>query len=162
MMRTPALSTLFLVVWMGFPSGQNASGQRSRLPPDSSRSSAKLPARWWKDPNIAKAVGLTAVQAARIDTVFDEFMRPQRERWAALRPLEKQLEELLREPNPDEKLVFESITAVENRRSEMNRYRLMMLFQIQRVLSPGQRSKLEDLGRSPFQATEPRSAKVPR
>jgi len=162
MMRIPALSTLFLVVWMVFPSGQNASGQRGRLPPDSSRSSTKLPARWWKDPSIAKAVGLTAVQAERIDALFDEFMKPQRERWATLRPMEKQLEDLLREPSPDEKLVFDRITAVETRRSEMNRNRLMMLFQIQRVLSPGQRSKLQDLGHSLFQATEPRNAKTPR
>ena len=162
MTRTPALSALFLVVWMASPSGQNASGQRGRLPPDSSRSSTKLPARWWKDPTIAKAVGLTAVQAERIDTLFDEFMKPQRERWAALRPMEQQLDDLLREPYPDEKLVVDRITAVENRRSEMNRNRLMMLFQIQRLLSPWQRSKLQELGHSPFQATGPRDAKTPR
>jgi Spy/CpxP family protein refolding chaperone len=163
MTRTPALAALFLVVvWMASPSGQNASGARGRLPTDSSRSTTKLPARWWKDPAIAKVVGLTTFQADRIDTLFDEFMKPQRERWTALRPLEKQLEDLLREPNPDEKLVFDRITTVENRRSEMNRNRLMMLFQIQRVLSPSQRSKLQDLGHSPFLATESRNAKTPR
>jgi Spy/CpxP family protein refolding chaperone len=121
-----------------------------------------LPSRWWKDRAIAKVVGLTAFQADRIDTLFEEFMKPQRERWTALRPLEKQLEDLLRESNPDEKLVFDRITAVENRRSEMNRNRLMMLFRIQQVLSPWQRSKLQALAHSPFQATEPRNAKTSR
>ena len=157
MRRTTALSALFLVVvWIASPSGQSASGQRGRLPPDTARSTTKLPARWWKDPTIARAVGLSAFQAERIDTLFDEFLKPQRERWTALRSLEKQLEELLRQPNPDEKLVLDRITVVENRRSEMNRNRLIMLFHIERVLSPSQRSKLQDLARSPFPATGPR------
>jgi len=163
MPRTTALSALFLVVlWMASPSGQKASGAPGPLPPDSSRSTTTVPARWWKDPTVARVVGLTAVQAERIDTLFEEFMKPQRKRWAALRPIEKQLEELLREPHPDEKLVVDRITAVETLRSEMNRNRLMMLFRIQRVLSPLQRSKLQDLGHSPFPAAESRNPKTPR
>ena len=163
MTRTPALSVLFLVVvWSASPSGQHTSGPRGRLPTDSSRSTTKLPGRWWKDPTIARVVGLTAFQAERIDTLFDEFMKPQRERWAALRPLEEQLEDLLREPHPDETLVIDHIAAVENRRSEMNRNRLIMLFRIQRVLSPSQRSKLQDLGRSLSPATGQRNPKTPR
>ena len=163
MTSTPALSALFLaIVLIASPSAQTAPGKRAGLADDGSRSTTKLPVRWWKDPTIAKVVGLTPVQTERIDTLFDEFLKPQRERWAALRPLEEQLEVLLSEPDPDEKLVIERITAIENRRSELNRNRLIMLFQIQRVLKPWQRLKLQDLGRSPFPATEPRNPKTPR
>jgi Spy/CpxP family protein refolding chaperone len=162
MTRTPALSALFLVaVWVAAPSGQHASGQGDGRPQDSSRATTTLPARWWRDPTVAKEVGLTALQAERIDTLFEQFLKPQRERWAALRPLEAQLEDLLREPHPDERLVVDRIDEIENRRSEMNRNRLIMLFHIQRVLSPPQRSKLQDLGRSPWSATGPRNPKTP-
>ena len=146
MTRSPALSALLLVaVWSAAPSAQHLSGQPARLAPDSSRSTTKAPAKWWKDPTIAGVVGLTTRQAERIDRLFDEFIRPQREKWAAFRRLEVQVEDFLRNPPADDQLVVDRITALEDRRREINRNRLLMLFKIQRVLSPAQRSKLRDV-----------------
>ena len=142
--RSSAFSALLLVsVLIAAPGAQNAPAQRGGTAPSQT---AKLPARWWKDPAITEAVGLTRVQADRIDTVFEEFLKPQRERWNVFRPLERELDELLREPHPDEKQVLELITNLEDRRSELNRNRMIMLFHIQQVLSVSQRAKLEELG----------------
>jgi len=105
---------------------------------------------------------LTVLQTERIDAVFDEFVKPQRESWAAFRTLEKQLEELLQEHHPDEKLVIDRITALERRRSELNRRRMIMLFHIQQTLTMSQRSKLQDLGWSPSPATGQRNPQTPR
>jgi Spy/CpxP family protein refolding chaperone len=105
---------------------------------------------------------LTALQTERIDAVFDEFVKPQRESWAAFRTLEKQLDELLREHHPDEKLVIDRITALEWRRSELNRRRMIMLFHIQQILSRWQRSKLQELGWSASPAPGQRNPKTPR
>jgi Spy/CpxP family protein refolding chaperone len=107
-------------------------------------------------------VGLTTSQSARINTVFEEFLKPQRERWTSLGAIERQLDELLGQAHPDERLVIDRITALENRRSEMNRSRLVMLFHIQQVLSLTQRSKLQELGWAAFPATAERNPKTAR
>jgi Spy/CpxP family protein refolding chaperone len=160
MTRSSALSALFLAfAWIASAPGQNASVQRGGLPPSPSRPATRLPARWWNDAVIAAAVGLTVAQAERIDAVFEEFAKPQRERWTAFRPLEKELDELLRQARPDEKQVIDRITMLEDKRSEMNRSRMIMLFHIQQVLSPWQRSKLQELG---WSASTARGQRSPR
>lgn len=144
------------------PSGQKATSQPGQLPPGRSSTTPTLPARWWKDPAVARMVGLTVSQTERINTVFEEFVKPQRERWIALLPIERELDELLREAHPDERLVIDRLTALENRRSEMNRNRLIMLFHVQQVLTLPQRAKLQDLGWSASSSTRAQHAKAPR
>ena len=144
------------------PLGQKAAGQHGHVPPSDARTTPALPTRWWKDPTVAGTVGLTALQTERINTMFEEFVKPQRERWAALLPIERELDELLREAHPDERLVIDHLTALENRRSEMNRHRLIMLFHIQQVLSLSQRSKLQELGWSVSSATSEQHVRTVR
>lgn len=157
MTRRPALSALLLALcWTASSAAQNAPvEQRGGLTPGPSRPAPRFPVRWWKDPAITTAVGLTDAQATRIDAVFEEFLKPQRARWAAFHPLETQLDELLRQPAPDEKQVVDLITRLEDRRSEMNRNRMIMLFHIQQVLSPAQRGRLEELGWSATPSAPP-------
>lgn len=163
MRRVSALFGIVMaVLGIASPSGQKADGQRGQVPPGAARATPAPPARWWKDRTVAATVGLTVPQTERINTVFDQFLKPQRERWAALLQIERELDELLREAHPDERLVIDRLTALENRRSEMNRSRLIMLFHVQQVLSPSQRSKLQELGWSVSSATTEQHAKTTR
>ena len=159
-------STLFSIfialLSIASPLGQKAAGQHGKPPLGGARTTPALPARWWKDPAVAGMLGLTALQTERINTVFEEFVKPQRERWAALLPIEREVDELLREAHPDERLVIDRLTALENQRSEMNRHRLIMLFHVQQVLSLSQRSKLQELGWSVSSATSEQHAKTVR
>ena len=150
------------VLGLASPSGQTATGHRAQLPPRRASPTPTLPPRWWKDPTVARMVGLTVPQTERINTVFEEFLTPQRERWVALLPIERELDELLREEHPDERLVIDRLTALENRRSEMNRNRLIMLFHVQQVLTLSQRSKLQELGWSVSSTTTEHHVKTPR
>jgi Spy/CpxP family protein refolding chaperone len=119
-------------------SGQPAAATAAATP--------RTPIRWWKDDAVAAKLALTPSQIERIDGIFEAFLPAQRERWAVFRPLEKERDDLLRDPHPTEARVIDLITRVENLRAELNRHRLIMLFRIQQVLTPAQRTKLQDLG----------------
>lgn len=150
MRRALAPSTLLLTfVCVTSALGQSAPVQRDgrgTSAVDPPRPTATLPRAWWRDGTIAAQVGLTRAQIDRIETVFEDFLKPQRDRWDAFRPLEKELNDLLQQPHADEKQVIDLITGLEARRSEMTRNRLIMLFHIQQVLNPSQRAKLRHLG----------------
>ena len=105
---------------------------------------------------IVAQLALSRPQTDRITAVFDQFLKLQRERWNRFRPLEARLDRLLRQPHPDEGQVVDLITQIEDRRAELNRNRMVMLFHIQQVLELSQRSKLQSLGWSPPSASRRR------
>jgi Spy/CpxP family protein refolding chaperone len=115
-------------------------------PPAATASKSRLPFRWWNDEAVVKKLGLTAAQVQRIEGIFEAFLPAQRARWSAFRPLEKELNDLVSEPHPNEARVIDQITRVETLRSELNQHRLIMLFRIQQVLTAAQRARLQELG----------------
>ncbi len=140
------------------PAGRDV-GEATAKP---SAAAARLPARWWRDAVIAAEVGLTDSQADQINAIFENFVKPQRERWSDFRPLEKELNDLLGQAHADETQVIGLITRLEDKRSELNRHRLIMVFRIQQILNPTQRAKLQQLGWSAPTASLPVRQPSPR
>ena len=138
--------------------GRDPSGETAKPP----ASGARLPSRWWRDPSIAAEVGLTGLQGDQINAIFENFVKPQRERWRVFRPLEKELNDLLGQAHADEAQVIGLITRLEDQRSELNRHRLIMVFRIQQILTPMQRAKLQQLGWSAPTASVPARQPSPR
>lgn len=97
---------------------------------------------WWKDEKAVAAAAFSTEQGAEIDRIFRESiekMRPIREE---VLHLQKVLNQTI-DANVAEVSAFtKQVEKIENKRAELNKLRLVMLYRMHRVLTPEQNTKL--------------------
>ena len=99
---------------------------------------------WWRDAQFQKDLSLTVEQSARIDGVFRQAIPLLREKKAELDAMEEELSQMIA-ANEEETAVMKQVDKVEALRSSMNKNRTLMLLRMRQVLSPDQRTKLNQL-----------------
>lgn len=97
---------------------------------------------WWKDEKAKNAAGFSTEQAAEIERIFKESMTKMRPVWQEVAQLRKELSETIDANTADIPVVARLVEKVETRRAELNKLRLVMLYRMQRVLLPEQKTKL--------------------
>ena len=107
-------------------------------------SNQSRPGRWWKSDAIAKELGLTADQAARIDQIWEATVPELRQDWEELDGLESKLSRMI-EANVDEATLARQIDRVETARANANKTRSLMLYRMRQVLTPDQRVLLKSI-----------------
>lgn len=107
-------------------------------------SNQSRPARWWKSEAIAKELGLTADQSARIDQIWETTVPELRQEWEELDGFESKLSRLI-EANVDEAMITRQIDRVETARANANKTRSLMLYRMRQVLTPEQRVLLRTI-----------------
>lgn len=132
------LAALLLV-----PVAANA-GQAQRPQPDTAqtRTANQGPRKWWVDPQDRASLNITDQQSALIEAVWQKSLPELRQGWQKLHALEDVLDQMIRN-SADEPAVIAQIDHVENTRAEMNKARQLMLYRMNRVLTPDQRDKLK-------------------
>lgn len=133
------LAALLLV-----PVGANA-GQAQHPQGDTAvqaRSANPGPRKWWVDPQDRASLGISDQQSALIEAVWQKSLPQLRDGWQKLHALEDVLDQMIRN-SADEPAVIAQIDHVENTRAEMNKVRQLMLYRMNRVLTPEQRDKLK-------------------
>ena len=100
---------------------------------------------WWRHPETAREIGLTARQSEKIERIWQA-------RLPGIRELEKQLDvvraefdRLIKENKAEEQVIALQIDRVEALRSQINKSRHLMLYRMHQALTPEQYQKLTDL-----------------
>jgi len=100
------------------------------------------PGRWWKNPDMAQKLGLTADQQKKMDDIFQDSRLKLIDLNAALQKNEAILEPLLDTDQPDEGKILAQIDRIAQGRAELEKANARMLLGIRRTLTADQWKKL--------------------
>jgi Spy/CpxP family protein refolding chaperone len=103
--------------------------------------------KWWQDPKSKAELNLTAEQSSRIEEIFQASFPKLREGYQQLEKLESRVSKQIISDQTTEAELLHEVDAVESVRGELAKARTLMLFRMQRVLSPEQRVKLDEMHR---------------
>jgi Spy/CpxP family protein refolding chaperone len=101
--------------------------------------------KWWQSESMKLELGLAGEQSARIEEIFQATLPELRAAKGRLDALQADLSRTLGDEAATETLVARHIDQVEVARSELSKLRTLMLYRMDRVLTPGQRLKMRTL-----------------
>ncbi|MBA2258745.1 MAG: periplasmic heavy metal sensor [Acidobacteria bacterium] len=151
MARQISRALLVLMTAAGLPLTVELAGseQRPTQPPaqgdrkDERSSSGHQRTAWWKDEKARAEIGFTSDQAAEIDRIFKQYIEKARPLREEVNTLEKGLSETMKANTADVSVVVQQVDRVENKRAELNKLRVVMLYRMHRVLTPEQNVRLQ-------------------
>jgi Spy/CpxP family protein refolding chaperone len=144
-----AFAALLLVPATGSAEALCEKGQ-SQGKPASAKSDGKPeqgPPKWWVEPKLKAELGITDKQSAAIDAAWKKEYPQRAEGRKKLEELEKKLDEMMLDASADEAAVAALLDKVEAARSAVNKARMLMLYQINKLLTPEQRAKLDAMAK---------------
>ena len=132
------------------PAGQNQTGKPTQGPAKSSTPQNQPPSRpkpWWNDDASKKELGLTAAQVKAIDDIYTSSKDELASYRENLDREHKVLDQLIAESKVEQWVVLRQIDRMEMQRSSYNKTFWMMLYRMNRQLTPEQRVKLQEMER---------------
>jgi Spy/CpxP family protein refolding chaperone len=102
------------------------------------------PPKWWIDPQLRQQLTITDSQSKAIDEIWQKSAPPLFEGWHRLDSLESTLSQMIQD-GAEEAAVVAQIQKVETTRAELNKGRTLMLYRMNKLLSPDQRAKVKAL-----------------
>jgi Spy/CpxP family protein refolding chaperone len=99
--------------------------------------------RWWIDQPMRGDLGITDQQSAAVEKIWQSSLPSLRESRQKLDKLEEALTQMTRDDSIDEALVVAQIERVENMRADANKRRTLMIYRMNKVLTPDQRAKVK-------------------
>ena len=112
------------------------------------------PAKWWQSAEVKAQLRLTDDQVRRVDEIYSSSL-PERTRLVKeAEQLSSQLEALLACADCTEEAVLELSERAAAAQALRSRARIVMLYRMYRVLTPGQRRQLDQLA-SPRRGPDP-------
>ena len=132
---------------------QAANAQRNGQPPAGSRQPDKpgkpgeqgpgQRPKWWIDPKLRAELAITDQQSAAVDAIWQKTAPILRDARARLDKLEEALSAMTQKEGSDETAVLAQIERVENTRAEAAKTRTMMIYRMNKILTPDQRAKVK-------------------
>lgn len=107
------------------------------------RPSAAEHFKWWQSAEVQNALRLTPKQVAALDGIFSASLPERRVLRQKFDMCDFDLQQLLMEPNPDERVAVELVDRLERARARRNVARTMPLLRMRRILTSAQRTALE-------------------
>jgi Spy/CpxP family protein refolding chaperone len=104
--------------------------------------------KWWQDEKSKAVFGLSVDQVTRLEEIFQTSLQKMRPHYDELSKQERALSALIEKPEATESEVARLAEQVERLRAELGLARTLMLFRLDRVLTPDQRAKLKDFHES--------------
>lgn len=101
--------------------------------------------KWWQQPEIRRDLGLTARQIDSLENTFQRKLGERIERRRKLDGMDAALTRLIEKGEADDATVVRLSSEAERIRAERNVSRTLMLIQMYRILTPGQRLKLTEV-----------------
>ena len=101
--------------------------------------------RWWENPKIAQAIGLTDDQKKKMDDIFQQHRLNLIDLHANLEKAEVQMGPLIEADQPNEAQVLAQIDKVAQARAELEKADARMLFDVRKTLTADQWQKLKAL-----------------
>jgi Spy/CpxP family protein refolding chaperone len=106
--------------------------------------------RWWQAEDTRKALSLTAQQVAALQKLYDDARPELLRQWEEFGKAQNELDTLIQEGKVSESVIELKVDAMEAPRVKVDRGRIVMLYQMYRVLTPEQQkalSAIRDHGR---------------
>ena len=101
------------------------------------------PPKWWVDPKLRAELGITDQQSRDIEAVWSKDYKQRAETRERLAELEKKLDQMILDAKVDESAIVAQLDKVEAVRSEVSKARVLVLYRINKLLTPEQRLKLD-------------------
>jgi Spy/CpxP family protein refolding chaperone len=143
MMQTLSRRLLNLLLFVALAAPASAR-QSPTQPNQPFREPTPQPFAWWRSEALKKELALSADQITRIDKIWETTRVELHQEKDELEKLEAKFSRLLRS-NADEALLSRQIDRVEMARANANKTRSLMLVQMRKVLTPEQRTRLDEL-----------------
>jgi len=102
----------------------------------------KGPTKWWIDPALRAELGVTDAQSAAVEQVWQNSAPKLRDGRTQLEKQEDILSQMIRS-EAAETAVLAQIDKVEGMRSELSKARAVMIYRMNKVLTPEQREKVK-------------------
>ena len=125
--------------------GAPASQKNDKAPSDKSASGHEGRKKFWMDPELRAQLGITDQQSAAIEQVWQRSYEQRRGLNDRLDKADTVLQKMLLDASADEAAVVAQLDKVEAARSEANKARLLLLYRVNKHLTPDQRAKLEKM-----------------
>lgn len=130
------------------PAGVNQGQLEQQQPPqvdrkDDTNAPGHQRMLWWKDEKARAEIGFTLEQAAEIDRIFKAAMDKAKPLREEVNNLEQALSQTMKANTADVSVVAQQVDNVENKRAELNKLRVVMLYRMHRVLTPEQNVRLQ-------------------
>lgn len=124
--------------------GQGMAGQRMGMNGPGMGLRGPGPGKWWKNPELAKSLGLTDDQINKMEKIFQDSRLKLIDLHATLQKQEALLQPMIEADHPDEDRVLSQIDQVAQARAELEKANARMLLDIRNVLTPDQWKKLRE------------------
>jgi Spy/CpxP family protein refolding chaperone len=102
----------------------------------------KPPPKWWIDPQLRSELGITDAQSTAVEDVWQKSLPKLRDGRGELDKQEDVLSQMLA-TGAAETVVVAQIERVENMRAEVAKGRTLMIYRMNKVLTPEQRAKVK-------------------
>jgi Spy/CpxP family protein refolding chaperone len=117
------------------PAGQTQSQQKS--------SDGHDRRGWWQSQRIASELALTPDQITRLDRIFQKHTEKAIPLRKEVSELEKAIDQAIRTQKLDAVTFAQEVDRIENKRAELNKMRLVMLYRLRLVLTADQNNKFQ-------------------
>jgi len=122
----------------GKPGGEQKDGK-----PDQGHQRPK----WWVEPKMRAELDITDKQSTLIDAAWRKDYQQRVELGKKLEELEKKLDQMMLDASAEEAAVVALIDKVEAARTDVSKARVLMLYRINKLLTPEQRAKLDAMAK---------------
>ena len=102
----------------------------------------KPPPKWWIDPQLRAELAITDAQSALVEDVWQKSLPKLRDGRDLLEKQEDSLSQMIAADAPETSVVAQ-IERVENMRAELAKGRTLMIYRMNKVLTPEQRAKVK-------------------
>lgn len=100
------------------------------------------PPKWWIDPQLRQQLGITDGQSKQVDEIWQRMLPDLRKLREQLDKLEGDLSNMIQD-GAVESTVTAQIEQTENTRAQLNKGRTLMLYRMNKLLTPDQRTKVK-------------------
>jgi Spy/CpxP family protein refolding chaperone len=118
------------------PSKQGAAAGTGK--PDSGHQ----PTKWWVEPKLRQELGITDQQSAALEAIWQNGLQERIEKRTRLDQLEAALDQRMTDASGDEASITRLVDKVEAARTEVSKGRTLLLYRMNKILTPEQRLKL--------------------
>jgi len=145
-------AALLLVPATGSAEGLCDKGQTQGKPGSTGQAEGKpdqghQPPKWWIEPKFRAELGITDQQSAAIEAVWSKDYQQRAETRKRLDDLEKKLDQMMLDASAPESAIVAQLDKVEAVRTDVSKARVIMLYRINKLLTPEQRIKLDAMAK---------------
>ena len=103
--------------------------------------------KWWVDPKLRAELAITDQQSTAIEKIWSKDYNQRVETRKRLEELEAKLNQMMLAASVDEAAIIAQLDKVEAARTEVSKARVLMLYRINKLLTPDQRIKLDAMAK---------------